>query len=76
MLVLSRKSQESVVVGGTSEIDRKLVVTVLEIKGARVRLGFDVPIDVPVHRMEIWNRICTDLGSDNSTGDQQMPASE
>ena len=72
MLVLSRKSQESVVVGGTSEIDRKLVVTVLEIKGARVRLGFDVPLDVPVHRMEIWNRICSNPGENNSTGDQRL----
>jgi carbon storage regulator len=76
MLVLSRRSQESVVVGGTNRIDRNLVVTVLEIKGARVRLGFDVPLDVPVHRLEIWKRIYSDLGPDNSTGDQRLPASE
>ena len=44
MLVLSRRSQESVVVGGASEVDRMLKVTVLEINGGRVRLGFDVPI--------------------------------
>lgn len=76
MLVLSRRSQESVVVGGTSGVDHKLVVTVLEIKGARVRLGFDVPLDVPVHRMEIWNRIHSTVGPDNSLGEQPMPASE
>jgi carbon storage regulator len=57
MLVLSRKSQESVVVGGNSSADRKLVVTVLEIQGGKVRLGFDVDAAVPVHRMEVWQRI-------------------
>jgi len=57
MLVLSRTSQESVVVGGTSAVDRMLKVTVLEISGGRVRLGFDVPSDIPVHRMEVWERI-------------------
>jgi carbon storage regulator len=72
MLVLSRKSQESVVVGGTREVDRKLVVTVLEIKGAKVRLGFEVPTDIPVHRMEIWKRIYADVEPDNPTGDAQI----
>jgi carbon storage regulator len=57
MLVLSRKSKESVVVGGTSEFNRKLIVTVLGIKGGKVQLGFDAPADVPVHRMEVWERI-------------------
>jgi len=49
MLVLSRKSQESVVVGGISAVDRKLVVTVLGIQGGKVRPGFEVDADVPVH---------------------------
>jgi carbon storage regulator len=57
MLVLSRKSQESVVVGGSGAFDCKLIVTVLEIRGGKVRLGFDVPVEVPVHRLEVWERI-------------------
>jgi carbon storage regulator len=57
MLVLSRKSRESVVVGGINAVDRKLIVTVLEIRGAKVQLGFEVPVDVPIHRMEVWKRI-------------------
>jgi carbon storage regulator CsrA len=36
-----------------------LKVTVLEIRGARVRLGFDVDRDVSVHRSEVWERIRT-----------------
>ncbi len=66
MLVLSRKSGESVVVGGVSAVDRKLVVTVLEIVGGRVRLGFEVPADVPVHRRKVWERIHTEVDQDNA----------
>jgi carbon storage regulator CsrA len=34
-----------------------LKVTVLGIKGANVKLGFEVDADVPVHRSEVWERI-------------------
>jgi carbon storage regulator len=57
MLVLSRKTQESVVVGGSDRFERMLKVTVLEIKGGKVRLGFEADGDVPVHRSEVWERI-------------------
>jgi len=34
-----------------------MLVTVLEIRGGKVRLGFEVDADVPVHRLEVWDRI-------------------
>ncbi len=57
MLVLSRKSQEAVVVGGSTSFDRVLKVTVLDIRAGKVRLGFEADNDVPVHRWEVWERI-------------------
>jgi carbon storage regulator len=57
MLVLSRKTQESVVVGGSDRFERMLKVTVLEIKSGKVRLGFEADAEVPVHRAEVWERI-------------------
>lgn len=57
MLVLSRKTQESVVIGGGGGLERLLKVKVLEISGEKVKLGFDVDPDVPVHRLEVWERI-------------------
>ena len=57
MLVLSRKSHESVVIGGSGGCERMFKVTVVSIDGGRVRLGFDVDADVPVHREEVWERI-------------------
>ena len=57
MLVLSRKNNESVVVGGPTGIEPLLKVTVLGIRGGCVRLGFEADDGVPVHRAEIWDRI-------------------
>lgn len=57
MLVLSRRNQESVVVGGSDRFQRMLTVKVLEIKGEKVKLGFDVDPEVPVHRLEVYERI-------------------
>ncbi len=63
MLVLSRKSMESVVVGGAGRFERVLKVTVLEIKNGMVRLGFEADASVPVHRAEVWDRICESHGA-------------
>ena len=57
MLVLSRRNQESVVVGGADGFHRLLRVKVLEIRGTNVKLGFEVDPDVPVHRAEVLERI-------------------
>jgi carbon storage regulator CsrA len=57
MLVLSRKIRESVVVGGDDSLQRLLKVTVLEIGNGKVKLGFEVDAAVPVHRLEIWERM-------------------
>jgi len=57
MLVLSRKSLQSVMVGGGG-FRRPLKVTVLGISGDRVKLGFEADADVPVYRLEIWERMC------------------
>ncbi len=63
MLVLTRKSREAVVVGGFDRFEHLLRITVLEIRGGKVRLGFEAPADVPVHRWEVWERIrATSLG--------------
>ena len=57
MLVLSRKNRESVVIGGDDGLHRLLKVTVLDIRGADVKLGFEVDADVPVRRSKVWERI-------------------
>jgi carbon storage regulator CsrA len=73
MLVLSRKNQESVIVGGSGGFERILKVTVLEIGRGKVRLGFEVDRGVAVHRSEVWERIrAADVPG--SAGEEPMPA--
>jgi carbon storage regulator len=51
VLVLSRKENQSIV------IDENIKVVVLQIEGNKVRLGFEAPRDVPIHRREVEDRI-------------------
>ena len=56
MLVLTRKSLESVVIGEPGDAEPLLKVTVLNIRRGQVRLGFESDAQVPVHRWEVWQR--------------------
>jgi carbon storage regulator CsrA len=75
MLVLTRKSQEAVIVGGSGSFERVLKVTVLEIDRGKVRLGFEVDKDVPIHRLEVWERIHTGARPDLPTAGPATPLS-
>lgn len=52
MLVLSRKVNESIVVG-----DGLLTMFIVEIRGDKVRLGFEAPKELPIHRREVYEAI-------------------
>jgi len=56
MLVLTRKTREAVVVGASNGFESLLKVTVLEIRGGKVKLGFEADSSVPIHRQEVWTR--------------------
>lgn len=51
MLVLSRKRNEQVMIGDS------VVVTIVEIRGDKVRLGIEAPRETPVHRREVYEAI-------------------
>lgn len=51
MLVLSRHRDESIMIGDD------IVVTVVDIRGDKVRLGIDAAQDIPVHRQEVYEAI-------------------
>ncbi len=65
MLVLSRKNRESVVIGRTEDLTVLLEITILGIEAGRVRLGFQGDISTPIHRREVWDRICNGNGNGN-----------
>ncbi len=51
MLILSRKSGESIV------IDGRIHVKVVRVEGDIVKVGIEAPLDVPVHRKEVYEEI-------------------
>jgi carbon storage regulator len=51
MLVLSRQRDESIMIGD------KVVVTIVDIRGDKVRLGIEAPAEIPVHRQEVYDAI-------------------
>jgi carbon storage regulator len=69
MLVLTRKNRESVVIGQPGEMQIALEITILEIEGGRVRLGFEADNKLPIHRREVWDRICNGNGNGNGRAD-------
>jgi carbon storage regulator len=51
MLVLSRQCDESIIIGDN------IVVTVVDVRGDKVRLGIQAPTEIPVHRREVYEAI-------------------
>lgn len=51
MLILSRKKNESIVIGDN------VTITIIEIRGDKVRLGIEAPKETSVHRSEVYEAI-------------------
>ena len=51
MLVLSRQRDESIIIGDD------IVITIVDIRGDKVRLGIEAPTEIPVHRQEVYEAI-------------------
>ena len=69
MLVLSRKKQEQVVIGDD------ILVTVVDVRGNKVRLGVDAPKDVPVHRKEVHTAAEREEAHKESSGESESTCS-
>ncbi len=54
MLVLTRRDSEKIVVRLPD--GRIVAITVCEIRGDKVRLGFEAAADIVIHRQEVWER--------------------
>ena len=75
MLVLSRQRDESIIIGDN------VVITVVDVRGDKVKLGIEAPREIPVHRREVYeailreNRQATLLKTDDAQllGPQGMP---
>ena len=60
MLVMTRKKNESIMLGNNIRL------VVVQIKGEKVRLGIEAPLEMPVHRQEVYDDIQRDNDDRNS----------
>ena len=61
MLVLSRKLNESII------IDDQIKITIVEIRGDKIRLGIEAPKHVAVHRREVYDAIQRQIAIEDSS---------
>ena len=69
MLVLSRHRDESIIIGDN------IVITVVDVRGDKVRLGIDAPKEIPVHRQEVYEAIKKERQSGQQQSSSQQGAS-
>lgn len=67
MLVLSRHADEQII------INEDIIITVVEIRGDKVRLGVEAPREVPVHRREVYDAIKRENKRQEERRDQERP---
>lgn len=60
MLVLSRKKNERIVIDGS------IVITIVDVRGDKVRLGIEAPRDVAIHRQEVYEAINARLAGEEA----------
>jgi carbon storage regulator len=68
MLVLSRQRDESIMIGDDVQI------TIVDIRGDKVRLGIVAPAEIPVHRKEIYDAIQRENRKAAGISTQDVPA--
>lgn len=64
MLVLSRHRDESIMIGDD------VVITIVDIRGDKVRLGIQAPTEIPVHRQEVYEAIQRERATGDAGGNQ------
>ena len=67
MLVLSRQRDESIIIADNIKI------TIVDIRGDKVRLGIEAPKEIPVHRQEVFDAIQRENAQQNSEATPAPP---
>jgi carbon storage regulator len=70
MLVLSRQKDESIMIGENVEI------TIVDVRGDKVRLGITAPKEIPVHRREVFDAIKREQNAKQSEQEQKGGVSD
>jgi carbon storage regulator CsrA len=73
MLVLQRKNRQSVVIATSGDLQELVRVTVVDVCGGRVKLGFQANNDMTIHREEVWERVCGERETSTAMQDVEPP---
>jgi carbon storage regulator CsrA len=73
MLVLARKSTESIVIAHSGDFHELVRVTVVEISGSKVKLGFTAKNDLAIRREEVWERVCGEITKSRPASEIERP---
>ena len=65
MLVLTRRTRQSIMIGDEIEL------SILSVSGEKVRIGIEAPNEVPVFRKEVYLRIAGERANSNGTGEHR-----
>lgn len=67
MIIMSRRQDEQIVIGDN------IVITVADIRGDKVRLAIESPLEVPVFREEVYRAIQSNRRAAEAQGSQSVP---
>ncbi len=73
MLELARKSSQSVVIAHSDDLQELVRVTVVEIVGNKVKLGFTTKNELAIHREEVWERVCGESAKSKLESEIELP---
>ena len=68
MLILTRRISESIIIGDN------IVITVVDIRGDKVRLGIEAPKEIPVHRQEVYEAIQRENALKTNAPNDELPS--
>ena len=69
LLVLSRQRDESIVIGKSIDILENIEITIVDVRGDKVRLGINAPREISVHRKEIYKAIQREKAQQQDAGE-------
>ena len=56
MLVLTRKVGQVITLGNPCSSEKAIEIIVVDVQGGDVKLGFEAPVEISIHRREIWEQ--------------------
>ena len=71
MLVLSRQKEQEIIIVNEKDESKNIKIKIVDIRGDKVRIGIMAPVDIPVHRLEVYESIQREEPEPNGPGNRK-----